>query len=258
MAEREASAGNDQFTFGVQLLGLVTVLLPATGFLIRYVAFSANPLTTGPAEVLALAAPISQLAVTGFYSVFLALLMFGIAALYQLAERLPEPSQRWARFLAIAILVVLAVFMLLVAWADAIDYLIAPVAAFGAVIITYHQLHRRGRRLTYRHGGWLVIPVLALGVASYGLGYNPGGITVANYRFAPSAQLSDGRFVQLGENGSTVFLQSCAVPSSIDAIGNGEILLETGVTSIDRKPTPSVFGMVFQHEPPAPGYQLRC
>src|SRR5580704_5298066 len=131
MAERERTGGSDLYAFGVQLLGLVTVLRPASGYLIRLVAFLANPVTTGAAYVLARSEPISQLAVTGFNSVLLACLMLGMAALIQFVQRLPEPSQSFARILAIALVVGLLVFMFFASWTDAIYILISPVAASG-------------------------------------------------------------------------------------------------------------------------------
>ena len=257
VAQRESADRNDLLAIGGKLATLVAVLLPVAGFIIRYVAFSLNPATEASAEVLAWSVPISQLAATGGFSVVVALFVVAVAGLSDQIDRLPGPSHAHASLVAKGLLTISVAGLLVLPWSLALEL------AFGGAIglgmgLWGRRLSRTDRRMTFAHGWWLAGPILLMAASACGLGANPDGITVANYTFAGSAHLRDGTFAQLGESGTTIYLQSCRQPSVVDAVNADEVLLRADITSSDRRSSPSLVSMILQHEPPDAGYRLPC
>jgi hypothetical protein len=247
----------DLLAIGGKLAALVAVLLPVAGFVVRYVAFSLNSTTAGVAEVLAWSAPIAQLAATGVLSIGLGLVVVVIAGLSDYIERLPGPSRAHVSLYAAGTATVVAVLLVLWPWTWALSVGLGC-SIGGGLGLWDRRLRGRDRHLTFRHGWWLAAPIILAGAVSYGLGSNPDGITLADYTFAGSAHLQDGTFAQLGESGTTVYVQRCLGSSAIDAVNIDQVLLRTGITSSDRRSPPSVLSMIFAHEPPGAGYRPPC
>jgi hypothetical protein len=258
-AKREASEKGDLLAIGGKVLPLVTVLLPVAGYLIRFIAFSANSTTSGAADVLAWSAPISQLAVTGLITFGIAVGIVFLASVSELIARLPSPRRRRSVILALSssVPILLGAILVLSPWPDAILFAAAVPTAVGLDWWS-RRLRRQQRRVTYGHGFVLALPLMLVSAMDSGLVVNPSGITLANYTFTAGAHLRDGKFVQLGESGTIVYIQSCSRPSSIDSVNLDEILIRTGITSRAVKTAPSVVDMVFQQASPDGGYRLPC
>jgi hypothetical protein len=266
MAKADAGKTNDRndlLIAGGNLVALVTVMLPAAGFLIRLFAFGTNPATSSAADTLAWSAPISQLAYTGLPSVFMALGFTAVVGLAELIHRLPGPKgslRRRAQILLLQ-LVPICVFLLvaavLVPWPEAILVASAPPTAV-AVSTWARRLRKGGRRLTYRDG-WMIAALIVLASSLiFGLSGTPPGITTADYQFSASSRLRDGRFVQIGDTGNVVFVSRCGAPSALIAVNRSEVLDETIVTGAPTLFSPSIVGVVFQHQTPVAGYQPPC
>ena len=208
-----AAERTDLLAIGGKLAALVTALLPVAGFLSRLFSFGSNPTTSGAAENLAWSAPISQLAATGFFAVILAAFVALLAAGGEWIDHLPTPGPRW--FYMVLLAVILAGLTLLAPW----PYLILFVAMSCYVIFlgrAVHRLRRQARRLTDTHAWWATILVMGVAAICYGLLTNPDGVTVAKYVFAANSQLANGKYAQLGEDGATIFIQSCDRPAAVE------------------------------------------
>lgn len=242
---------------GGNLIAVVTVMLPVAGFLIRWVAFGANPTTSGSADTLAWSAPISQLAWTGSPSVLLALVIVFLAGAFDAIRLLPEPRRR-RTILESAFVAAAFVFATVAApWPYMILFVLTVPSAI-ALGMWARRLRRQQRRLTYRHGWLLAVPIVIGSSAVFGLTGTPPGTTVAAYTFAASTHLNGSRFVQLGENDTGVLLQPCGASSSLDIVNREDVLIETAVSSVTHETAPSLLGMAFQHQSADAGYQSSC
>jgi hypothetical protein len=260
---RKVGGGADVLVAGGNLLALVTVMLPAAGFFTRLIAFGTFPAASNTADTVAWSAPISQLAYTGFPSVLLAL---GITAVVGVDEailrRIPYPKRGPLGWLGPWLaLCLFALFLLpvvvLVPWPYGVLIFAAVSTGVGLAVWGKH-LRGRGSRLTLRHGWMMAMPVVVASSLIFGFEGAIPGVTTARYTFGVDAQLQDGWFVQIGDNGSVVLLERCGSSSVLIAVNRAEVLSETSVMGAPTQIGPSVVGMFVQKKPSAIGYQPPC
>jgi hypothetical protein len=249
----------DLLVTGGKLLALVTAFLPVTGFLIRWISFGANPSTSGAADTLAWSAPITQLAATGLPSVAIALLIVVVVGLSDRIARLPPHEYGFSWLLVLALVVFLGFFGYVVAtspWPFAVLTVFAALVGVG-IGLWGRRLSQRGLPLTYRHGWLLAVPIMVVASAAIGLEGTPAGTTSAGFTFVTGSQMGDGQYLELGEGGASVFLQSCSGRPALDAVGQTTVLSETGIVA-DGQQAPSVVGMLLQRKTGFAGYQRSC
>lgn len=243
-----------------RVLAAGAVMLPVAGFVVRWVAFSSSPVTAGVSGLLAWNAPLGQLATTGLQPVVISLSAVLFAGVVGGPPNQPEPNRRTRVVYAEVALFVLATAFVWVLSPWPLLILLVSVYATALILALLARRWRgQGRRVTLTHGGWLVLPLLIIGTVGFGFGVNPDGTTIATYTFSPSPGIvANGRYIELAETATVVFLQKCPKPSSVESVNFDEILLRTNITNVTRDPSPTVFGLLFQGEPLDAGYRPTC
>jgi hypothetical protein len=85
----------------------------------------------------------------------------------------------------------------------------------------------------------------------------PAGTTSGGFTFVTGSHVVNGKYLELGAGGASVFLQSCSGRPALDAVGQTAVLSETGIVA-DGQQAPSVVGMLLQGKPGLAGYQRSC
>jgi hypothetical protein len=221
MPARAETQPFDPIEMSGKVIALMAALLPAGGFLTRAIAFT---ITFGPdwAVPLAWSAPLPQLAVTGLYSLLLALpvpVALWLAWRREIAResrdnRLSLPDRLERRIIrhgglmvAVGVAVVLVDFFLLPGW---------PIQLFGLAmvvpLILGPRLSWRGKdRRRFRDVWWVVVLVVLIADVIGGLTGLLVGFVEADYEFDPSATsvAVNGSYQQLGEADGFAYLQKC-------------------------------------------------
>ena len=127
-------------------------------------------------------------------------------------------------------------------------------------IIDFVRLRLPPRAVTLTNEWWVAVAFTLVGALVWGLANNPVATTVGTYQFATSADVQDGRYVQLATDGTTVYLQSCAPSHSIVSVNASEVLTQTSASvAPSRRSSPNLFGVLFQGDGSISlGYALPC
>jgi hypothetical protein len=244
-----------------KVIGLGAATLPAIGFGVRYLALRLGP-APGPSGALALATPLGTLLLTGFEALspalFFSALTVLVARLRWKPKLLKRPHLRRGkdRKVAFALMTVATVAFLLL-------LVTAPFPSGGLAFIA--GVGTGGVFMSFVGGSYpisrLWFPTLILAATTtLGAGLSGGlvGVTTGYYRFTPEVRLQDGWYVQLGESGNTIYLYSCAKPSSGTlALEDNSVQTITFSQAAPSRP-PSLLAVAVGGEPLRLGLQDRC
>jgi hypothetical protein len=224
-----------------RLAALTTVLLPAAGFAVRYIAFwSAG--VKGEQSSLALGVPVSQLVVTGAEALLPAAMIFAFlwwvwlrpgSSLRQDARRRAarrrdtlrrrhvhpaEASSPWQSvryfaatrrgFLAFNVAVAALVICAILFMPGFPGPPLTVIAAFLFTPFASRAVNRPPEQWFSHAWPALVVVVLLFASISGLRGVLPG-IAVAHYDLAPTTSIGAGRYQQLGSDGSRRYLEPC-------------------------------------------------
>jgi hypothetical protein len=279
--ERANAVGStsDVFETGAKVLGVLTVLLPALGVVIRWVAFGVAGVPQ--AAALAIRAPVPDLAITAFQGagLFVAFLFLGIlvgAASRRLAEgstaavaeneaqvALARQKSKMARLAGgfnqflFAAAIAFFVLSLLIGPDFPIQFLrnlVALLAGLG-IGIAEIALHRALRLVEV---GAVMLPVALILAVLTGLDGTGVGDQVGTYRFTHSRARSglpqEGNYVSLARADGTDYLQSCKQPSLYVGVNTRDVVrvdLKSIRTEDLSKLSPIQSWLGMQHERPS-------
>jgi hypothetical protein len=241
-------------------LALAALLLPASGYALRFAAFVPLGLDTDSQwpYILAGSTSLAILAVDGlFSSVIAAGLLWSVyvapTILIHPAVRTHTLGQRQSR---VAIAILFAALALLAVFTPFFPFVLLlslPNLILGAVV--GYRAARHQTRLRFREIWWVLVIVLLGGAAGLGLGGGLGS-TPGDYQFKSDAHVvaPDGRYDQLGEANGFSYLIQCGTKHLV-VMKDEEIVAITPAARGAHASGPSLFDILFQGRPVRVGYQ---
>lgn len=260
MGEQSGGASQEFIGRAGGLVALGAALLPVAGVLARLVAFSTSPLSNNVPFELAWSAPIPALALTGIVSVVTLAIPTLLLVPYLIIQGRRQPSAD--RRLIRAVVVVGSI--LLIGWVLVMPAWPLPIVVLASVgignLLVRIQLGKAERFILSQ--SWVtVLIVFTLGAVLWGLSGLVIGADASDFRFKAEASgvVPDGRYVELGDNGSAIFLQDCSHPS------NPAIKIDRSLVLVSRYSThqtgigPSLWDILVGHHGGAGlGFRSAC
>lgn len=235
-------------------------LLPVAGVLARIVAFSTSSLSNSVPVELAWSAPIPALALTGLVSgVILGIPTLLLVPYLIIQGRRQRPANpRLTRGVVIVGSVALVGWVLIMpTWPLAVIVL----AAVGVGDLLMRIKLARAERFVLSESWVTVLIVLAMGAVLWGLSGLVIGAEAQDFRFRPEASgiVHDGRYVELGDNGTAVFLQDCSHPRDPATKVDRSVILVSRYSVHQSGLGPSLFDVLVRHRRDAGlGFRSAC
>jgi len=257
------STERDPVEVVAKAIGLFILLLPATGILMRVVAFSAAGIESP--WLLATSAPVSDLATTAAMNAWIvvvgAVLIVSLLRIQGRSRGQPRSIEQlgslvqsqWRLYISLAAAVTI-VAAFLPDWPSSGAAIYEGVAAGSIAPVILGQTGRISVNS-------LVITALVLMLLYCGLLALGGagiGSDIATYTFdRAKVGTADGQYARLGESGSITYLQSCASHELI-GVASGAIATIKPTKAKQPSDRASLVDVVFSHKSLSLGYQVRC
>lgn len=234
---------------------LLLAFTPGVGVLVRWIALSSHP-NVNPAFEIALAAPLGVLIVVGLLALFPAFAPYVFTLGVRLRRRKPRLSRRFARRLALGLilssLVPFILFFLFYPRAWIVVLLAAPPSAWAAVKTA--RLSETAR-VSYTR----LLPLAAILALSGVVTSSLGQIYFfsAYYQFRPSTMLASGAYLSLGDTSQVRYLLSCEnTDGPVTAVDLETI--ESATYDTEVADGPSLWEILTEGQPVELGALLLC
>lgn len=233
--------------------------MPVAGVLGRLVAFSTASISDRVPFEVAWSAPLAALALTGVFSFVIVALPTLVLDPYLIIKgrEQPKASQRFVLIVRVVGLVLLLVWLLIMP-----SWPLGLVVLLGALVgnrLVKTQINRAGRFVLSQ--AWLtVVIVFTFGAVLWGLSGPVIGVQAYDFRFRQEAAriVHDGRYTELGDSGSEIFLQDCSHPNDPAIKINRDLVLVSRFSTHQAALRASLWEVITRHRTAGLGFESPC